>query len=298
MDRSLSLDKVLLEKGFITPEQLTEAIQYQCRLPASQAMSLADVLISMEYVTERQIQEALGQEPPPEDVLVQMLVKEGMIKEEELAEALKARHGENADKRTGTMLLELGYTTREMIESALTQYYLKQHTEAANVHNPVHPPGQSPMPPAPPTEAPPNLAAAFGAQAAPPEPEHVPMGQKLVRKGYISPDELQDALDYQQRLPRILHKPIGEILVTLGYLSEEDLEDVLNERQETPKELSLGEVLVRSGLIQEWQLSHAMSLIEQPPHQGKKLGVLLVELGYARRPDIEKTLKSYYARQR
>lgn len=272
MDKSLSLDKILLEKGLITPEQLTTAIQYQCRLPSSQSMSLAEVLVAMEYVTQAQVNDALGKEPPPEDVLIQMLVKEGMVKEDQLAEALKARQGKNADKRTGTMLLEMGYTTREMIESALTQYYLNQHTHE---HSFVVPTDTAP--PAPQDEEP-----------------HEPLGRKLVRKGLISEEELQDALDYQQRLPRILHKPLGEILVTLGYLEEQALEQVLKEASRAPRQLSLGEVLVRSGTIQQWQLSHAMSLLETSAYQGKKLGLVLVELGYARRPDIEQALKTYY----
>jgi hypothetical protein len=276
LDKSLSLDKTLLEKGLITPEQLTEAIQYQCRLPSSQSMSLAEVLVAMEYVTQAQIDEALGKELPPEDVLIQMLVKEGMIEEQQLANALKARQGENAHKRTGTMLLEMGYTTREMIESALTQYYLEQHTHEANFAA-AHP--------STPVE-----------DKASTEVEHVPLGRKMVQKGLISEEELQDALDYQQRLPRILHKPIGEILVTLGYVDPEELEQVLNEAKKAPRQLSLGEVLVRSGTLQQWQLSHAMSVLETPAYKGKKLGLVLVELGYARRPDIESALKKFYNR--
>ncbi len=275
MDKSISLDKTLLEKGLITPEQLTVAIQYQCRLPSGQSMSLAEVLVAMEYVTQAQIDEALGKELPPEDVLIQMLVKEGLIEEQQLANALKARQGENANKRTGTMLLEMGYTTREVIESALTQYYLEQHTHEGNF-SAAHP-------------QPPEKADSV-------EVEHMPLGRKLVSKGLISEEELQDALDYQQRLPRILHKPIGEILVSLGYLEPEDLEGVLSEAKKAPRQLSLGEVLVRSGTLQQWQLSHAMSVIETPAYKGKKLGMVLVELGYARRPDIESALKKFYNR--
>ena len=280
MDRSLSLDKTLLEKGLITPEQLTVAIQYQCRLSSGQSMPLSDVLVAMEFVTQAQIDEALGKELPPEDVLIQMLVKEGMIEEQQLANALKARQGENAHKRTGTMLLEMGYTTREMIESALTHYYLEQHTHASSSAASAATSSEEPS----------------ETTCSPVPAEHVPLGRRMVRKGLISEDELQDALDYQQRLPRILHKPIGEILVTLGYVDSEALEKVLNEAQKPPRDLSLGEVLVRTGTIQQWQLSHAMSLSEAPAYQGKKLGSVLVELGYARRPDIENALKTFYNR--
>lgn len=274
MDKSLSLDRILLEKGLITPEQLTVALQYQCRLPSGQAMSLAEVLVAMEYVSQAQIDEALGKKAPPEDVLIQLLLKEGMVQEEQLTEALMARQGENANKRTGTMLLEMGYTTREMIESALTQYYLEQHTHET------------------------SFAAQEATAVVAPvsdEPDYEPLGQKLIRKGLITPEELEDALDYQQRLPRILHKPIGEILMTLGYVDEGTLQAVLN-AEHKPRERSLGDVLVQAGLLEKWQLSHAMSLLNTPDYQGKKLGHVVVELGYARRPDIEQALKNFYQR--
>ncbi|PKL75682.1 MAG: hypothetical protein CVV27_14115 [Candidatus Melainabacteria bacterium HGW-Melainabacteria-1] len=277
-DKTLSIDKLLLEKGLITPEQLTVALQYQCRLPKGQEQSLAEVLVSLEYLSEDQLKAALGEKPPAEDVLVQMLIKDGMIEPNQLAEALRTREDRHEDKRMGTMLLEMGYTTREVIETALKHYYQKQHQ--------AEPPAvQAP-------QAPPQTARSTG----PLSEEHVPLGQRLIRKGVITAAELEHALDYQQRLPRILHKPIGEILIMLGYLSQQQLDGMLQERPPS-SQLSLGDILVRSGVLQQWQLSHAMSLIDQPEHQGKKLGMLLMELGYARRPEIETALKEYYARQ-
>jgi len=270
-----SIDKILLEKGLITPEQLTSALHYQCRLPAGQEMTLSQVLVAMEFVTEAQLQRALGVQLPEEDLLLQMLIKDGMIQEEQLQSALQLREEQHLDKRVGTVLLELGHTTKEMIESALKHYYQQHHQVA-----------EMPTYPSPP------------AQAQPSEPEEpLPLGQKLIRKGYISPAELKDAIDYQQRLPRMLHKPVGEILVDLGYLTPEMLQEVIDE-QSPRRQLSLGEILVKAGLIQQWQLSHAMSLVDLPEHAGKKLGHLIVELGYARRPEIEAALKDYYARQK
>lgn len=283
-DKTLSIDKILLEKGLITPQDLTIALQYQCRLPKGQEMSLGEVLVSMEYVTQEQLDEALGEKPPAEDVLVQMLIKEGLIQEQQLADALRTRDSQPENKRLGTVLLEMGYTTREMIETALKHYYLTHPnpTDTSSLSaNPAPAPGR-----------PPQAARATG----PLEEEHVPMGQRLVRKGMINQEELEHALDYQQRLPRILHKPIGEILIMLGYLSQDQLDQVLHEKPPQTQN-SLGDILVKSGVITDWQLSHAMSLKEQPEHANKKLGMLLVELGYARRNDLEDALKEYYARQ-
>ena len=290
MDKTNSIDKILLDQGLITPEQLTQALQYQCRLPSSKTMTLAEVLVAMEFINQKQLDQVLGANQVGEDLLVQMLIKNGLVQEQELQQAVEARQNQHSDKRLGTMLLEMGYTTKQTIESALTQYYLEQHTTPGltqfgtqivedSLAEPVAPVVEEEQQP-------------VGAE----EPEYEPLGHRLIRLGYINREELQDAIDYQQRLPRILHKPIGEILVTLGYLTQEELDEVLG--QQAPKQqFSLGEVLVQNHVIQKWQLSHAMSVKEQAGQQDKKLGSLLVELGYAKRPDIEAALKDYYARQ-
>ncbi len=50
------LEQILLKMELITREQLTEALEYQCRLPKSQHMPLADILIDMEYVSAEAIE--------------------------------------------------------------------------------------------------------------------------------------------------------------------------------------------------------------------------------------------------
>lgn len=53
---SQSLEQILLTMELITREQLTYALEYQCRLPTSEQMSLADILIDMEYVSAEAIE--------------------------------------------------------------------------------------------------------------------------------------------------------------------------------------------------------------------------------------------------
>jgi len=278
-EKTHSLDKILLEKELITPQQLTTALEYQCRLSSSQYMSLAEVLVAMEFLTEDQIKEALGEKPAAEDVLIQMLVKNGLIEQDQLEQAVTARQNEHMDKRLGTVLFEMGLASKEVIESALKQYYAQQHTQSPETEQATTEQGARP-------------SEVKGGDSDEPSP----LGHRLIQNGYITQDELQDAIDYQQRLPRILHKPIGEILVLLGYIHEEQLSEILSESP-PQKQLSLGEILVKMNLLQQWQLSHAMSLKEQPDNHSKKLGHIIVELGYARRHEIEGALKEYYARQ-
>ncbi len=53
---SQSLEQILLTMELITREQLTNALEYQCRLPKSEYMSLADILVDMEYVSAEAIE--------------------------------------------------------------------------------------------------------------------------------------------------------------------------------------------------------------------------------------------------
>lgn len=288
--RTESLDKILLDKGLITPEQLTQALQYQCRLPKGQEMSLAEVLVALEYVSEEDIRVALGEKPVVEDVLLQQLIKDGVIEQSQLEEALKNRESSGEAKRMGTVLLEMGYTTKEMIEAALKHYYQKHHqTSDLPSYSQASPASSSAYQ----TVLPANST---NTEKTGNKPPIEPVGQILIRKGYITADELQDAIDYQFRLPRILHKPIGEILVLLGYINQEQLEEAIQEQQNPPSD-ALGQLLVRMGVIEQWQLSHVLTLKYQPEHAHKKLGTLLVEMGYARRQDIETALKEHLNRQ-
>lgn len=66
---SQSLEQILLTMELITREQLTDALEYQCRLPKSEHMSLADILVEMEYVSAEAIEsiESYLFAPPPVD---------------------------------------------------------------------------------------------------------------------------------------------------------------------------------------------------------------------------------------
>ena len=66
---SQSLEQILLTMELITREQLTDALAYQCRLPKSESMPLADILVEMEYVSVEAIESIENYlfAPPPTD---------------------------------------------------------------------------------------------------------------------------------------------------------------------------------------------------------------------------------------
>lgn len=53
------------------------------------------------------------------------------------------------------------------------------------------------------------------------------LGEILVRKGYLSPEALQQALDKQELTPPERRLPMGQILLDLGLLSDAQLLECL-----------------------------------------------------------------------
>lgn len=72
---------------------------------------------------------------------------------------------------------------------------------------------------------------------------------------------------------------LGEVLIRYGYLTEEQLQEALDIQR-----MKLGEVLVDSGHITRAQLTHA--LLDQQRNAHRKLGDILRDLGYATVQDI------------
>lgn len=75
------------------------------------------------------------------------------------------------------------------------------------------------------------------------------LGKLLVKKGYVTSEQLMKALDFQENLDRKSWMPVGEILIRYKYLTRERLEDVLNDQkrlrtklEEETKNASIGKI--------------------------------------------------------
>lgn len=127
--------------------------------------------------------------------------------------------------------------------------------------------------------------------------KRLPLGEILVDKGYITLAQLFDALEYQMRLPPSHHKPLGEVLIDLDLVDKETLRKALSDQpgfQDDP----IGRILVEEKVITDWQLAHALKeqFDRSPQHQ--KLGIILVQLGFATREAIEAGLKRHQQKQK
>jgi hypothetical protein len=122
-----------------------------------------------------------------------------------------------------------------------------------------------------------------------------PLGQILVDGEFISPHDLEHALEKQMYTNELL----GEILVNMGVLDPVDLKAALSVSRElvSPEEAVklaagirkfLGELLIQARRITSQQLE--LALIEQQ-QTGEKLGEVLVRLGFVTRSELDALLK-------
>ena len=108
------------------------------------------------------------------------------------------------------------------------------------------------------------------------------IGEILVNQGYITTEELQQALAVQKE--QKIYKPLGQICVDLKFISSIDLSKILRKHQ---KHMYLGELLVNMGLINQDQLEEVLRKQKQ---EKKRLGELLIECGYLTENQLAKSL--------
>jgi hypothetical protein len=67
--------------------------------------------------------------------------------------------------------------------------------------------------------------------------EKLRFGDVAVERGYVTPAQLEEALDFQRRIAAagLPHKMVGEILVKFRYITPEDVRDIVSELIETAR---------------------------------------------------------------
>ena len=123
--------------------------------------------------------------------------------------------------------------------------------------------------------------------------QRIPLGRLLLQKGYITFEQLQQALDLQLLLPSDSHVHVGEVLLSLGLITLVQLQEALDEQPLLERPV-IGRILIECGLVEEWQISRALSLQFSTEDTPKRLGVILSELGYTTQSKIEDALLKYY----
>jgi len=98
------------------------------------------------------------------------------------------------------------------------------------------------------------------------------IGELLVKEGFITKKQLQEALAEQMRENSYI--PLGEVCVKLKFLSKLELQQIIKKHK---KRIYLGELLVNMALLTQEEIDQAL---EVQKIEGKKLGTILIEHGF------------------
>ncbi|MCD6417756.1 response regulator [bacterium] len=114
-------------------------------------------------------------------------------------------------------------------------------------------------------------------------------GQYLLEKGYVTEEQLLNALEYQNS--RIMR--IGEIAINKGFMTPEEVEQVNLEQRRTDK--FFGELAVNMGFLTDEQLEKVINIQK---HNHIYLGEALVKLGFLSKGQLKHYLDEFHREQK
>jgi hypothetical protein len=137
-----------------------------------------------------------------------------------------------------------------------------------------------------------------------PHPDDLFVAEFALRKGWVSKDDLLEALwamEEERKGGHGVRRPLGVVLVTRGHLRQKDLQSILSRRvqmetsltESQSEDLSIGSVLVAAGVATQQQISECLAIQhaqKEPKSPSPRLGEILVGRGYATPEQIHRVL--------
>ena len=111
----------------------------------------------------------------------------------------------------------------------------------------------------------------------------LPLGELLVKTGVIPLKKLQLGIDAQSVNRTV---PIGQILVEQGAVGTDAVAEAMS--LQARRKLRIGQILVESGLTSQSSVDRA--LVEQKLRKGKRLGEVLIDMGFITEVELATTL--------
>jgi type IV pilus assembly protein PilB len=111
------------------------------------------------------------------------------------------------------------------------------------------------------------------------------LGELLIKNRLINEQQFAKALEMQKSYP---NQPIGQLLVKLGFLHESILKEFLDYKGKRQK---LGEILLRQKLIDAVQLNNALTVSKE---ENIPFGRALVKLHYLEEDQLARTIANQY----
>lgn len=185
------------------------------------------ILLNSGFVSRHDLEQALADQRNTNELLGQVLVRMGTLDPTDLKAALSVQEHLNepedavkiaagARKMLGELLIHAGHITREQLEHALAEQ--KKSGEK--------------------------------------------LGEVFMRLGLLTARQLDAVLDFQRTQSDAKPSPnplrLGELLISKGYISREQLDDALFKQPLSNKKL--GEVLIEEGYAQPHHIKHGIHL--------------------------------------
>lgn len=108
------------------------------------------------------------------------------------------------------------------------------------------------------------------------------LGERLIKKGYLTEERLNEAIKLQQRDGGLL----GDVLVKYGYITSNELSGFIFEN----KFSKLGELLIEKKVITKEQLQEVLDYQKQ---YGGRIGNICVSMGFVTESELENILNSH-----
>lgn len=267
-DESNEIVRQLIRLEMLTQPQLTEAIEYQCRLPQSQRQNLIQVLLDMEHLTPEQLtwveeMQTPNTPPAPEPT---PLSQEEQLTPWELLEQRDPGQDVQMAPEFAALFAETPAPAPHVAPEAEPDLWKMLESTPASITQPavVNPPPATP-------------AAPLLAQS----PHGIPQSIYSPPSGFQAAGPFAQRNRQPQTAPGVVASRGGEDIPPPPGT------DIAVARARQP----LGEMLIAAHELEEWQLTHALC-VQRDTQPTPRLGTLLVHLGYVRAEVVQRALSS------
>ncbi|MEZ0369914.1 MAG: hypothetical protein ACAI44_12580 [Candidatus Sericytochromatia bacterium] len=294
------LINLLVKLNIVGQQQVTEALEYQCRLPRPQ--KLEEILVDMEYLTKAALEQAkilMGHDEPTAQPSRRNQLQ-GRLDEQSESTAIPDRRARSSSGplNLGALFadpepedhealsplqaslqqdlqappLETGFQLLDSPpeEDAFEALDAPLHQEAFR-ETPAPLPEEPPVPKARPIPEMPVQPVATGFQAT---------------GAFAQRNMPRNASSWSVSTPTA--KPLAPLAPKPAAISA-SLSTAPGSTDALPRP-QLGEILIKNCDLEEWQLTHALCIQRAAPMTTPKLGTLLVKLGYVQPQAVEKAL--------
>jgi len=243
------------------------------KLVPEHELNLGELLLQKGWISKEDLEEALAEQEKSGKLLGKLLVNKGLLEEKQLYQALAEQEGVEFVEDTSKLQPSTDATSLFLRSDALRYHAIPlrfdgdevevvasdmRHRQA--VEQIIGRPTRFVL----------TTPTAWEELFNRAYPGHGRLGESLVQEGKLDRESLREALKVQERMGRA--RPLGEVLVELGYVSPEDVEEALKKQRAGGGRLE--DTLVQSGKINPEMLAQSLAIqlgyeyidpLEDPP---------------------------------